>query len=497
MTKLDNINYEFIDYSKYQERLHNLLINPHLQEYGISKLNLGKTTYGYDIDCLKLGHGPKHIFLVGGTHGSEIISVDYVTQLLNNIPHLANFSPADFTLFVIPLQNPEGFIISTDSLNEHHIATDFKSHSYDYYKRYKMDNLIRLFIRDYNTFLGNSKSQGIPPISLFIKQFQQFLNENNNLKKLQELIPELSLLVAKLNQIENIPDYNNFRYTLIKTYQGLSQEATNPYFLTVLTILTNYSLNHEFGNKLSSSDILKFHQEMFADLNFQIRNFNLRQNVLSMYRRFGHAKGSQVAFDATGTGINLNENHPLNPGLKIIRQNDIFMAVGARNNLRNYVPGPIGVPTLDIDNFAFAPENKALYRLLKQSYTEGKYYATFLFHSTGGMIFYKPDARYLENESYQEIYNYNRQLADIYHDDTDYKLIESSDFTGYGDLLRRTFPGVLLIELSKMGGNPIAPYGDENNIYKTYTDNFAAFDHILNYLHKKTIQNNPIINKIK
>ena len=62
--------------------------------------------------------------------------------------------------------------------------------------------------------------------------------------------------------------------------------------------------------------------------------------------------------------------------------------------------------------------------------------------------------------------------------------MEDADTSGYGDLLRRTFPGVLLIELSKMGGNPIAPYGDKNNIYNTFRDNLIAVDNLFGYLKK-------------
>ena len=83
---------------------------------------------------------------------------------------------------------------------------------------------------------------------------------------------------------------------------------------------------------------------------------------------------------------------------------------------------------------------------------------------------------------YNEFYNYNKELADIYHDSTDYKILEDASTTGYGDLLRRTFPGVLLIELSKMGGNPITPYGDKYNIERCFNENYEAFSNILSYL---------------
>ena len=35
--------------------------------------------------------------------------------------------------------------------------------------------------------------------------------------------------------------------------------------------------------------------------------------------------------------------------------------------------------------------------------------------------------------------------------------------TGIGDLLREKYRNAYLLELSKMGGNPIGPYGDRKN----------------------------------
>ena len=135
---------------------------------------------------------------------------------------------------------------------------------------------------------------------------------------------------------------------------------------------------------------------------------------------------------------------------------------------------------------------------LRSFYQNGNYLATLLYHGTGGLIYYKPYHNEMNELQYNEFYNYNKELANIYHDSTDYKILEDASTTGYGDLLRRTFPGVLLIELSKMGGNPIAPYGDYNNIYNTMNDNFKAFDSLLNYFSQniKKNSNNYQIKKL-
>ena len=51
--------------------------------------------------------------------------------------------------------------------------------------------------------------------------------------------------------------------------------------------------------------------------------------------------------------------------------------------------------------------------------------------------------------------------------------------------MARTFPGVLMIELSKMGGNPIGPYGDKTNIYNTINENISAIANIIKYFNKR------------
>ena len=47
--------------------------------------------------------------------------------------------------------------------------------------------------------------------------------------------------------------------------------------------------------------------------------------------------------------------------------------------------------------------------------------------------------------------------------------------TGVGDVLRKKYLASFLLELSKMGGNPLAPYGDrKGNYFLTMTSNFRA-----------------------
>ena len=91
----------------------------------------------------------------------------------------------------------------------------------------------------------------------------------------------------------------------------------------------------------------------------------------------------------------------------------------------------------------------------------------------------------MKKEAYFDFYQYNQTLAEIYERSTNYQILEESSTTGYGDYLRRTYPGVLLIELSKMGGNPLGPYGDKSNTIRVFEENNAAINEVFHYLKKE------------
>ena len=52
-------------------------------------------------------------------------------------------------------------------------------------------------------------------------------------------------------------------------------------------------------------------------------------------------------------------------------------------------------------------------------------------------------------------------------------------------MIRQMLPGFLIIELSKMGGNPLGSYGDKNNYKQVINDNIIAFNEILETIENK------------
>jgi ribonuclease HII len=59
---------------------------------------------------------------------------------------------------------------------------------------------------------------------------------------------------------------------------------------------------------------------------------------------------------------------------------------------------------------------------------------------------------------------------------------------GCASIVAKVIRDDLMIELSKMGGNPIAPYGDKNNIFNTINDNFSAVKSMLSFFGNKKVK---------
>ena len=496
MKKIENVSYEKLNYQTYQKRINELLKNEKLQKLGIKISQIGSTTYNYPLECITIGNGNKELFIVGGTHGSEIISVDFVTQLIENIPDLKEFDPNEFKLNIIPTQNPEGFDITTSTLSN--INEDsFKDISFEYYKKYRQDNIIAQTLNETNNFFNVLiNNNNIITANDYLIEIKKFINTNHKWKQLDNPrnMPKIKIFNNLINKEDKINNFEELKYKLILICnRALAEFNPNEDLSEIIIIdqLKKALTTNKLWTDIDNKTLTKLHQQMFKEtLPNNIKNIEMKKDTLDI----PVPEGSHILWDATGgkNNINLNANIPINPGIEVIKKGEKRYGPGAKNNIRNYFKGPLGVPTEDVNNFKYATENKALYKLINSSYKNGSYIATLLYHGTGGLIYYQPYENLMEEKNYTDFYNYNLELANIYQKETDYRKIESSDKTGYGDLLRRTFPGVLLIELSKMGGNPIAPYGDVDNIYRTVNENLKAINSLLKYFKEKniTLENN-------
>lgn len=492
MEKKDLMFYQKLNYSRYQEKLKKLEIDPKLQKLGLKKIKVGTSVYGYDLDLITVGFGEKELFLVGGTHGSEVIGVDFLLHFLEQLPNLDNFDPNLIKIVVMPLQNPEGFDISSNTYKN--IDDEiFKEKSYEYYLRYRTDSIIVNANNSFNKFIHDmKKDRDMITASQFLKCFKNFIHNNDAWKRLEGnlVIPEMVIFNQLVSSLENVDSYQDLQFKLIqicnKTLEKISNEKLSSNFAYFfINELKNVFSRSSLWEDIEKATFPKLYQKMFDKSSFDgVLSKKMALDVEEMYKVYNHPKGSQIGHDSTGVGINLNANHILSPGILNKNEDKIVLGPGVKSNIKNYLPGPLGVPSLDRENFSFAVENIILHDLLSSSYQTGNFLGCLLYHGTGGLIYYEPYQDLMDENTYQDFYQYNEELANIYHDNTDYKLLHISDTTGYGDLLRRTFPGVLMIELSKMGGNPIGPYGDPNNIYRVFEDNTRALNSILGYFNK-------------
>ena len=396
-------NFELLNYDKYHKRLENI-INNAKNRVTIHE-SIAKTNCGFDVEHYSIGNGPHHIVVVGGTHGCEIIGVDFVTKLMEEISlGRGEYKDIDlnyFTFDFFPLHNPEGFIISTSAV----------------------DTLIK------DSMTGEEKEAKCKEYYLAFRQ----------------------------------DDINSIR----KEHQ----------------------------------DEPKLHHKMFENVTWECipeKYKQLRENVKMMYEYYKFPNGSIIDWRSNGSGVELNANTPDNQRFERVKNGEIEYGSLRYNTICQSFPGPMGVPSKDPINFKFEPENFSLFEFIANLHAKEEYYGMFTYHGTAGAIVYKPynfsdfDYLYAESGKLKER-NYSEQInsmvANSYQIDTTYKtsglsMVDNVGLSGCGDLLRSVYPGVILVELSKMGGNSIAPYGDIFGNYRNViNNNLKAFASSL-----KTIQ---------
>jgi len=108
-----------LDYEQVLEELKRITEEGNFQKQPSVKTKLD----GIELPYYTLGMGENHIVVVGGTHGSEIISVDFVLRLMEAISKKKGIytnidleSEKGYTFHFLPLHNPEGYIVSTSVL---------------------------------------------------------------------------------------------------------------------------------------------------------------------------------------------------------------------------------------------------------------------------------------------------------------------------------------------------------------------------------------------
>ena len=418
---------DFLDYETYNQKLNELVKkdfpNPIKKEEPIAY-----TSCGFPVDHFKIGNGNKHITVMAGTHGTEIIGIDFVLKLMENIAKNKSLNK-NFTIDFIPCQKPEGFIIVTMTLKK--FIKDLEKDALKYYEAYKKDdiNIIKI-----NKIIKDKEK---------IKEFwDKYRFEKTNTQTLEKFLNK---------QIEEDIEIDKEKYHY-KIFENLS-------YKDLPEVNENYKKLKDKLQKIMEKD----------------------------YDGYKFPKQSIIDFRANASGVDLNKNNPQNLLVKKaeLKEESILFGALRFNQIRREVPGPQGATCQNLEDFKFENENIGLLKHLTKLRKEEKYFGAYSFHGTGGIIYAKPlNYKQIEDKEkalkIKEIDDLNTKIAEEYEKITGYATVDyPQKLTGTGDMLRQMFPGFILIELSKMGGNPLGPYGDRQNYQKVIKDNINAFNKII------------------
>lgn len=480
-----NIKYEILDYDKFYNRLNNICQNPKNKNKVTKHDPIGYTKCGFPIEHYSIGHGSMHIVYMGGAHGNEIISVDYVTQLMQNIAEgnkdFQDFNPSEFTIDFLPCQNPEGFFTTTyalksimSSMNEKEIEEFCKK----YYSLYREDDQVVLNINKI--------------LRIFCEEF--------DIPSVKEDL--ITIFWQKSNNKDLTPKY---MIAFLLIFFNVDKEK--------LANFINNKWQDLFPDKQIISHIKK-HQEIFSNLTLDCiplkddAHRKLKESLTRIYQNGLFPIGTLANFFSNASGINLNDNNEYYfQDLKKKMQTYGEIYAGYRdNNILKTIPGPAGIPTSNLDGrFEYTEENKALLSFLENQDNKNENYAFINCHGTGGMLYVYPvsdndlslahtqgvtrDFKFYING--QIANEYTKKISEVYEEETGksnsgYKIVGfPNHISGVGDVLRKKYIASFLLELSKMGGNPIAPYGDKlGNYYLTMNANMSAAHQMMQTIKK-------------
>lgn len=236
------------------------------------------------------------------------------------------------------------------------------------------------------------------------------------------------------------------------------------------------------NDTINKDNPFKQHQKLFEEINSSsIRGHNILKDAVGEIL-IPHPKGSIIDWASNGSGIDLNSNTKEN-----IKEPKTYNKSLAYNNLRVDIPSPIGHPgNNQSKNFTQEIEVISLQQLLDKLKNSCTIFLNY--HSVGGLIYQRP-----ENDD-KFITSYNYILSKFYQENTiknasKYDIVkgQSGRAISVNDQLRQKYPGNILVELSPMGGNPIGPFGDPNNIKNTIESNIYSFIYTMSNLDKITL----------
>lgn len=216
---------------------------------------IGYTTFGFPIEHYSLGEGKKHIILEAGIHGCEIITVDFLLQLMEEMSDgkdTQKWNTKEYKFHFFPLMNPEGYIISTSAIQALFPKdADFMTLEKickNYYIKYRQDDLdSKKVMQEINEIeQEEERMQSLALMRRQLKYYQEIFKEidytcipdeyqelKENIKKIYEenKIPKGSLQIWSSNgngvDLEENCEENKRYYLTKEEYAKLRYENIN------------------------------------------------------------------------------------------------------------------------------------------------------------------------------------------------------------------------------------------------------------------------------
>ena len=188
------MNDYILDYEQVLDKLDDLSKNTKIKREN----NIGITKYGLPINCYSLGKGNKSIVVTGCTHGSEIISTDFILKLMNDLSDGKEKFLNDFKIYFIPMLNPEGYLITTSAIRakvpRNSSAETQEKFAKEYYLAYKNDDVSAI----------NRKKDGKEVDRTSLKAHQEIFNDidpNCIPEKYKEIRDKISQIFEKYKDL--------------------------------------------------------------------------------------------------------------------------------------------------------------------------------------------------------------------------------------------------------------------------------------------------------
>jgi len=200
---MENMKLRILDYYDVLEEIKRITKNKMFKK----EKSINTDLDNIEVPYYTLGKGNNHFVIVGGTHGSEIITTDFILRLMEEISKKRGiFSNIDlendYTFHFIPIHNVEGYIISTSSIRTL-IKKDFNEEKIEeiakeYFLRYRQDDInvkknpLDFSHKLHQKMFENVTYQCIP---------DEFVNLKKSVQKIYDnpLIPKGSIVVHRGN----------------------------------------------------------------------------------------------------------------------------------------------------------------------------------------------------------------------------------------------------------------------------------------------------------